>query len=80
MMSSLLSVPATTGTEEEERASLFWKSLSSAFLSLSILMSFLEAVSAFIKTSTPVDLMNSSEYSLRKENFLFRFSRPASRS
>ena len=79
MMSSLMSEPAGTEAEDKDKASLFWNNLSSAFLSLSILMCFLDAVSAFIRTSTPVDLMKSSVYSLKKENFLFRLSKPASR-
>ena len=65
-MSSLLSEPAGTEAEDEDKASLFWKNLSSAFLSLSILMCFLDAVSAFIRTSTLVDLMKSSVYSLKR--------------
>ena len=32
-----------------------------------------------MRTSTPVALMNSSEYSDRKLNFLFRFSKPIPR-
>ena len=58
-MSSLLSEPAGTEAEDEDKASLFWKNLS-------ILMCFLDAVSAFIRTSTPVDLMKSSVYSLKR--------------
>ena len=74
-MSSLLSCPAGMVTAVLVRDSRFWNNLSSAFLSLSNLISLCEAVSALMRTSTPVELMKASEYSARKENFLLSVSR-----